>query len=105
MEVTKSEMYDYIKSMIGIEINDNTRFFDDVGIDGLDAEQMMIQISEKYGVDLSDYDPSNYHFNEADIANIFPPIWKMIKGKAPKYSSFTALHLYKVVKVRRWFLP
>lgn len=37
MEITKSELNDYINPMIGIEVNDNGRFLDDVGIDCLDA--------------------------------------------------------------------
>ncbi len=105
MEVNKEELYSYVKSMIGIEINDDTRFFEGVGIDGLDAEQMMIQIAEKYNVDLSDYDPTKYHQDEAEIANFLLHIWRAIRSKTPKHSSFTALHLYNVVRSGKWFDP
>lgn len=103
--VDKLELYKYIQSMIGLTISDSTCFFDEVGLDGLDAEQMMIQIAEKYNVDFSSYDPAKYHLNEAEITNIFLHVWRAIRGKTVKHSSFTALHLYHVVMAGKWFDP
>ncbi len=105
MEIIKEEVYAYLKLMTGDEIKDDTLFFDGVSIDGLDAEQMMIQIAEKYSVDLSEYDPANYHFNEAEITNFLLGISQAISGKSKKYASFTALHLYNVVKAGKWSSP
>ena len=105
MEVNKIELYAYLKSILGVGVADNTCFFDDVGIDGLDAEQMMIQIAERYNTDMSTYDPAMYHLDEAEIANVFLDIWRAIRGTTPKHSSFTALHLYNVIKAGRWFPP
>lgn len=105
MKLYKDAFYAYIKSMIGIEVDDTTLLFEDAGIDGLDAEQMMIQIAEKYNVDFSDYIPERYHSSEAEFANPFLPIWQVIRGKASKYSCFTALHLYNTVQAGKWFDP
>lgn len=106
MKLYKDAFYAYIKSIIGIEVDHTTLLFEDVGIDGLDAEQMMIQIAEKYNVDFSGYIREIYHSSEAEFAKpFFLPIWQIIRGKVSKYSCFTALHLYNTVQAGRWFDP
>lgn len=105
MEINKEEFYAYLKSILGTEITDDTCFFEDVGITGLDAEQMMIQISERYNVDLSNYDPEVYHDNEAEFANVLLHLWRFITRKTRKHSTFTALHLYNISVAGKWFSP
>jgi len=105
MEIAKQELYSYLDSMIGIKVNDDTRFFEETGTDGTDAEQMMMQIGQKYNVDLSTYDPAKYHLDEAELTNVFLHMWRALRGTTPKHSFFTALHLFNVVRAGKWFLP
>ena len=101
MKVNKSEVYDYIKSMVGVDINDNTRFFYGVGIDGLDAWSFIEMIEEKYATDFTGYNWEEYHISEADLFNTF----KIIFMRNRPTKDFTALQLYHVIKAGKWFEP
>ena len=85
MKVNKAELYETLKQWIGIEVTDETIFFEESGVTGLDAEQMMIQLQEKYGLNLDDYDPCHYHLDEIEIANFLLHIWRAIRGTSPKH--------------------
>lgn len=102
----KEEFYRDISSIVGVEISDSTVFFEDLGIDGLDALTLMEDVSKKYNIDLSDYDPEIYHTSEADITNFFKTIYLLIFNRKKRTKAhFTASHLYEVVKQKRWVHP
>ena len=103
---TKEEFYRDISSIVGVEISDWTVFFEDLGIDGLDALTLMQHVSDKYNIDLSEYDSEMYHASEADIANVFKAIYLLIFNRKKLIKArFTASHLYEVVKQKRWVPP
>ncbi len=103
--INKNEFYEYIKTLILFEIKDDTKFFDDVGIAGLDADNMMLKFGERYNIDLSTYNPDLYDFDMTEYG-FFPYLWKLIKGQSPgRTTSFSALHLFKVAQNGKWFDP
>ena len=106
IEMNKKDFYGDLSSLVGLNIDDNTIVFDELGIDGLDALEFMNHIASKYNVDMSSYKPNFYHQEEADIANVFKKLYNVIRGRRlPRKQSFPALHLYNVVQRRKWFDP
>ena len=103
MVIIKEDFYAYIKSLIGIEVNDNTMFFGGIGMDGLDAWTFIETIAQRYDVDFSSYNWEEYHVGEADVANVFKALNDIFKNKKPLLE-FSALHLFNVVEAGRWFL-
>lgn len=102
----KNEFYKDVSSLVGVEIVDSTVVFDDLGIEGLDAIEFMKHIARKYGVDMTTYDPELYHTSEADLANIFLTIYRLIFArKKLNKISFPAKHLFEVVQKGKWFDP
>ncbi len=104
MEIIKEDFYTFLKSIVGVEITDNTFFFHELGMDGLDAWSFIEAIAKKYHVDFSGYKWQEYHDSEADITNLLKGIMSVFKKKAP-IKKFSALHLYNVVQTGRWLEP
>ena len=98
----KDVFYKEISSQIGLEINDDTVFFEEIGISGIDATMFIKFLVEKYDVDFSDFKHSDYYVE--DGINIFSLIINHWLGRR-KFPSktFTGLHLYNVVNAGYWF--
>ena len=104
MEVDKDDFYTYLNSLIGVAVRDDTFFFDEIGMDGLDAWTFIDTIEKKYCVDFSGYNWQEYHVSDADIANFLKNLLNIFKKKFPT-KKFSALHLYNVVQIGKWFEP
>lgn len=104
MQIRKDDFYVYLNSILGIEVDDNTYFFDDIGMDGLDAWQFIETIAKKFEVDFSEYNWQEYHDSEADITNILKAIMGIFKRKN-RQKKFSALHLFNVVQAGKWSEP
>lgn len=102
--VDKEEFYAFIESKVGVEICDSTAFFEEIGIDGLDATTLMDEIFTYYKTDISDYIDNHYHDHESELFNPFFYIKSFITGKNKK-KQFTAKHLFHVVNKGSWFNP
>ncbi len=99
----ENEIKEYIFSLTGVSVNENTAFFDDLGIDGLDALIFMQTLSKKYDLDLSAYDPYKYHDDEGNMLNIFRFFYDYIfKRKKTIRYSFTFKHLLNVIEKKKW---
>jgi Protein of unknown function (DUF1493) len=100
----KKQAYQFIESKIGLKINENTIFFDDLGITGDDAKSLMEDIGEHFNIDLRSYDPNKYHEYENNIFNIFRTIQIAIfSSQKFKINSFKITHLFKVIEKGEWF--
>lgn len=98
----KADFYKKISDQIGLEVNDDTLFFEKVGISGFDATMFIKFIQENYDVDFSSFRHSDYYVE--DGKNIFRLIlnhW-FEKEKFPS-KQFTGLHLFNVVNAGFWF--
>lgn len=81
-EGQKIEIIYFIEKKVGIEINDDTTFFDDLEITGLDAYLLMEDIAVQLKVDMQNYIPDKYHLSENDILNIPKTIFNGIFNKS-----------------------
>ena len=105
-EINKEIFYEYIEHLIGIPISDNTLFFQDTGLDGFDAEILMMNIGDNYDLEMDLYESAKFHFAYDEVTNIPKFIyWKLFDNSKLKKMNFSALHLYKVVKAGKWFDP
>jgi hypothetical protein len=103
--LNKEDFYLYLKHQLGgLNINDNTCFFDPIGLDGFEAECFMMKLRDDYNVDLAKYNPYDFHLNDIDAAGPRLLI-NVLLGRVPKFPTFTALHLYQVVQAKQWFFP
>ncbi len=106
--IAKNAFYDYIQSLIGVPVNNQTMFFEELGIDGFDAELFMMSFRDKYQVDMRLYDPYLYHSPDNIFGNTNPIkyfYWLIFDRSKLKKKKFTALHLYNVAVVGKWFDP
>lgn len=88
----KSELYSEIESQLGLKIQDDTKFFDDIGMSDLDAITFMEDFSDKFNVDLKGFSTKDYIMEN-----------KLFSGTGKKF--FTAGHLYNVMQRGKWFDP
>jgi acyl carrier protein len=106
MNINEDEFLEYLEAKLKIPISPDTLFFDGIGIDGLDAITLIDEIKKRFSVDFSNYDGRLYHSSEADVANLFKTFYLFLfNRKRLKKKTFTARHLYKVVKAGHWFPP
>ena len=68
-EDIKREVIQFFEDEIGKSINDETRIFSDVGFDGFDAFLIMQRFSERFNIDMSEFDSTKYFANEKDLLN------------------------------------
>ena len=96
----------FIKSKTGVDVNSDSVIFDDLGIDGLDAETFMKDFSDEFNVDLSDFTISKYCFTEYEVGNFFLTFYRAVfQRKKMKKDSFTVSHLMEVIKIGKWIEP
>ncbi|MBE2290832.1 MAG: DUF1493 family protein [Chitinophagaceae bacterium] len=109
MEIEKAEFYKYLQGLCGCPINDKTKIFSDLGMAGLDTDNFMIAVSEKYRIDLGEYNHDKYDEGDPSLKIIFGNIYLMLfnrpKWKESKIGDFPAIHLYNVAKLGKWFNP
>ncbi len=90
--VTKDRIR-YFFSNIGFEITDDTRFFDDLQVTGLDADMLLDQFSKEFCVDMTSFKYENY-FDKVPIIPFGQYFRKVFKSK-PK----DVLRLEDLVKI------
>ena len=49
-----------IKNQLGIELTDESRMVDDLGMDSLDVVELVIAFEEEFGVEISDEDAEKW---------------------------------------------
>lgn len=74
------ELIAFIKEQIGednISVDRSTMIEDDLGVTGDEADELIINISKKYHVDISDFDFGKYFYSEPSIFPVYgkkPPL-------------------------------
>lgn len=103
--LNKEDFYLYLKHQLGgLNVNDNTCFFGPIGLDGFEAECFMMKLGADYSIDLTNYNPYDFHLKDIDATG--PRlIIKALLGRLPQFPTFTAFHLYQVVVAKQWFFP
>lgn len=100
---TEKDLIDFIEEKLGLRVNTNTLVFDELQIDGLDADLFMEEFGAKFDVNLSSFDPSIYYFSEYEVANIFLTFFRLFfhRKKLIK-KSFPVSHLVLVIEKGQW---
>jgi acyl carrier protein len=100
----KEDVRKFLESQIQIPISDKICIFDDTGIDGIDAYDLMVAFSERYTIDMSAFNYEQFFTSEKDLLNFPKALYRRwIKGIRLK--SFDLSHLVKVVERKEWFDP
>ncbi|MFD1145415.1 hypothetical protein ACFQ4C_30090 [Larkinella insperata] len=95
----RQELKQMIEYEIGKQLPKNPLFFDDLEIDGDDCIDLMNGIATKYGVELTSYNPLDYHQTEWEVS-----LWPFVKVDRP-FKSFDFNHLIDVIDKKRWYEP
>lgn len=88
-----AELVSFIRDTIGeheMPITRETLIEGDLGVSGLDAEELIMELSKKYQVDVSNFRFTNYFYDEPGLLDIIG-----ISGRKKK--PFTVGHLEKAV--------
>lgn len=93
----KTKIREWVSNYVGIEINEQTKFIDDLGIADFDLYLFFLEFFKEFKVDSARFSLDEYTL---DGVNLFK-IW--IKGIRAK--EFTIDHLYDVVDRGSWFDP
>lgn len=89
----------FIKTTAGCTINENTIFFKDLKLIGLDAEIFIKKFSDEYTIDMSKFIFDDYFLDDFTFS-----IYLFRKNK-PKLKEFNLIHLEKIIKKKEWFDP
>jgi acyl carrier protein len=104
--VTENEIIEFIQKRLGRRINPSVRFFDNAGIDGLDAETLMLEFAREYNVEMSAFEPDSYFMHEGRLVNVWRNAWDALfhRNRLP-HKTFKVAHLVRVANERKWFDP
>jgi hypothetical protein len=109
MEISKEEFYHYLEGIAQIAISDDTQIFKDFGWEGLDTDTFMIQCGKTFNLDLSSYNHDKYDDGDSSlikfIGDIYLRVFNRQKYRETRIQTFSALHLFNVVKKGKWFNP
>jgi len=97
-----NDLFFFIKERTGIDVNINSIVFDDLGIDGLDAEIFMEDFFKHFEVEKGDFSIDEYRTSENKLINIFASLWERIFNKN-ELLTFKVEHLLQVVELGKWF--
>jgi hypothetical protein len=97
----EKQIIQFFEKEFGIDINENTKFFIDTGIDGDDGERFRQKFGDFFSVNMSNFIISKYFFSENEILNPF----KLLFGKKDniKAKPFLIYHLINVINRGHWF--
>ena len=102
----EKNVIEFIKTRIGVDTSNESMIFEDLGIDGLDAESFMIEFSNHFNVDMTEFKPELYYFSEYELGNIFLSMYRSIfNRRALKKRAFSLTHLAEVAERKKWFDP
>lgn len=100
------ELLKFIKDKTGIELTEESLVFEDLGLDGLDAETFMLEFAAHFNVDLTTFRPDRYFSSEYELANIFLTMYRAIFNRRKlKKEAFHLSHLIKVIEMGKWVDP
>lgn len=95
---TEDILFSFIHAKLGYEVKNTDTIFNDIGVDGIDAETFFNDFSEEFKVDMSNFDFNRYFIGDGNVFSNIIKYWG-------KKKSFTVGHLLKVIKNKEWFDP
>lgn len=98
MEDKKQEIIEFTYNLTGFSIDDMETNFEELGIDGFEAEQFFVEFGKKFNIDMKGFNFNRYFSNENIFVNIRFGIRYINKTR-----SFNFNHLVQVVDKGSWF--
>lgn len=82
MELTINNLISFIKDDIQEEIflSENTKIREELRIDGVVAEDFLIELENRFNVSFKKFNFLNFFYSEAEI-NPFVPFWKLFRKR------------------------
>lgn len=99
--VNQNSLVDFFKNTIGVEIDNSTVFFEDFTLIGDDAEELILQFSEEFLIDMSAFKFSDYFLEEYNIPFLYL-FDRYFRKEKIKKKTFNIQHLENIVKKRKW---
>ena len=82
-----------------------TRLREDLGIDGFDAEDILIAYRERFGVDMTAFEYDR-HFGPEAAWNPFSWLyWRLFRPERLRFDPVTIGHLVEAARCGRWEYP
>lgn len=103
----REDLIQFVAAELGVSpsrLARNTRLFHDLGVDGADGPEFMRAFAQRFGVDLSGFDPS-LHFGPEAGPNPFLWAWWSITGTGPRVVPIELGDLQASVEMHRWITP
>lgn len=95
------ELKGFIKKKIGYKVTESTVFFKDLDLIGDDADTFMLELSQYFEIDMTDFKFDEYFINEYNIPFLY--FYDIIFRKEKiKRKEFDLNHLEAIVKNRKW---
>lgn len=85
----------------------NARLFHDLGVDGIDAEELMQKFFYRFGVAPQGFHHSDYFGPEGNYGLFNIPLWirNWWTGALSRIPAITPAHLARCAEERKWFPP
>ncbi len=93
----------FIEKKVGIKPTLNTLIFDDLGIDGIDAETFIDEFAKHFNVNMKGFNIYEFFTPEKELLNVFKAIYKRLFTKVKPKVNFPVSHLIEVVERKEWF--
>lgn len=100
---SKQKLLSFLEQELQLPVGANFRFFDDTGIDGIDAWNLMRDFGVLFDVDMTDFDPEKYFTQEQNLMNLPKRVLNRIR--TGKMRSFNIDHLLETIVRGAWFDP
>ena len=97
----EKEIIIFIEEKLGYEVSNIDNSFDEIGVDGIDAETFFSDFSDFFDVDMEKFEFERYFVGENPFKNL---IRKRIKYWNKK-KDFSIQHLVDVAELKVWFDP
>lgn len=102
----EQRLFEFIEAKVRIKVNTESLVFEDLGIDGLDADRFVEEFSHQFDVDMSGFNPDEFYSSEYELNNIFLTVYKaLFRRKLLKKRIFRVSHLLNVIKEKKWTDP
>lgn len=106
MKDIKIQVFEFIKKTTGVTATENTLIFNDLELDGIEAEWFIDKFAECFGVNMTGFNQYDYSTPDDELLNIFKALYiRLFTKKTNKIDKFPVSHLIAVAEKKEWFPP
>lgn len=102
--VSKNDLILFFENKLGKRLLEGFVFFEDTGINGIDAETLMHNFGEVYNVNMKNFSKEYYFSSESNLMNLPKRIYSFWCFKTES-KSFDLDHCMNVIERGEWFDP